>query len=143
MGKEKYLSPNAIAIFFVLSLIILAFQFIAGHGAEPLRKGIFSSRQLLIAFPFCFTWNFIEAGLVEEFFFRSLLQSRLSLLLKSNTADILLISGLIFGLAHAPGLFLRGAQSEGISEQLPFIFWAAYTIAMMSMAGIFLGIPLV
>ena len=49
-------------------------------------------------------------------------------------------SGLIFGLVHAPGLYLRGASSEGIQEQLPFIFWAAYTVTVMSLAGIFLGI---
>ena len=95
--------------------------------------------QLFIGFPLCFAWLFIEAGLIEEFFFRAVLQSRIAVLLKSNIGGIT-ISGLIFGLAHAPGLYLRGAESEGVTEQLPFIFWAAYTISAMSLAGIFLGI---
>jgi len=126
-------------VFIILSLIVLVYQYIWGQGAEPLRKGIFSTGQIIIGIPLCFAWYFIEVGLVEEFFFRALLQSRISVLLKSNVAGIL-ISGLIFGLAHAPGLYLRGAGSEGVNEQLPFIFWAAYTITVMSLAGIFLGI---
>jgi membrane protease YdiL (CAAX protease family) len=94
---------------------------------------------MFIALSLCFLWNFIEVGLVEEFFFRAVLQSRIAILLKSKGAGIL-ISGLIFGLAHAPGLYLRGAGSEGVHEQLPFLFWASYTVTVMSLAGIFLGI---
>ena len=60
-------------------------------------------------------------------------------MLRSPIAGII-ISGLIFGLAHAPGLYLRGAESEGVSEQMPFVFWAAYTVTAMSVAGIFLGV---
>jgi len=41
---------------------------------------------------------------------------------------------------HAPGLFFRGAESEGMEEQMPFLFWLAYTIVNMSVAGVFLGI---
>jgi membrane protease YdiL (CAAX protease family) len=51
-----------------------------------------------------------------------------------------LLSGLIFGLTHVPGLYLRGAGSEGITEQLPIGFWLCYCIVNMSAAGIFLGI---
>jgi uncharacterized protein len=130
---------RAVLIFIVLSAAIFLFQFYFGHGTEGIRNGRFSLKQLLIGLPLCFAWYFFEVGMVEEFFFRALLQSRITVLLKSNTAGIL-ISGLIFGLAHAPGLYLRGASSEGIGEQLPFIFWAAYTITVMSLAGIFLGI---
>jgi membrane protease YdiL (CAAX protease family) len=130
---------RTLLIFIVLSVCILIFQLVAGRGADAFRKGAFTPSQLLYGFPLCFIWYLIEVGLVEEFFFRALLQSRLSILLRSTTGGIL-ISGLIFGLAHAPGLYLRGAASEGIHEQLPFIFWAAYTATVMSLAGIFLGI---
>jgi membrane protease YdiL (CAAX protease family) len=92
-----------------------------------------------VGLPLCFLWLFFEAGLIEEFFYRSILQSRLSVLLRSPTGGIV-VSALIFGLSHAPGLYLRGAESEGIDEQLPLLFWSAYTIAFMSIAGIFLGI---
>jgi len=130
---------RAVLIFVILSAAIILFQFYFGHGAEPMRNGQFTKTQLWFGLPLCFFWYFIEVGLVEEFFFRALLQSRIAILLKSNIAGIL-ISGLIFGLVHAPGLYLRGASSEGIREQLPFIFWAAYTVTVMSLAGIFLGI---
>src|SRR5580765_2358387 len=89
--------------------------------------------------PLTFLWLFIEAGFVEEFFFRAILQSRLAVLLRSEWAAIL-VGGIIFGLAHVPGLYLRGAESEGINEQLPVWFWLSYCIANMSIAGIFLGI---
>jgi len=130
---------RTIIIFICLSILVVAFQLFLGHGGGQFRNGQFSATQLLFGLPLCFLWYFLEVGLVEEFFFRALLQSRLSVWLKSGTGGIL-FSGLIFGLAHAPGLYLRGASSEGISEQLPFIFWAAYTISVMSLAGIFMGI---
>jgi membrane protease YdiL (CAAX protease family) len=138
--KPKNLfNKKNLLVFAVLSVLILMYQFFLSGGAQPLRDGKFSLHQLLIGLPLLFLWLFIEVGLVEEFFFRAVLQSRIAVLLKSPVAGIV-ISGLIFGLAHAPGLYLRGAESEGISEQLPFSFWAAYTISAMSVAGIFLGI---
>ncbi len=136
--KEVFTRKNII-IFIVLSVVALLFQYFLSGGAKPVREGQFSIAQLLRGLPFLFIWLFIEAGLVEEFFFRAVLQSRISVLLKSPVAGII-ISGLIFGLAHAPGLYLRGAESEGMSESMPFYFWAAYTITAMSLAGIFLGI---
>ena len=103
------------------------------------RNESFSAIQLISASPFIFIWLFIEAGLVEEFFFRALLQSRLALFFKSPAGGIV-VSSLLFGLVHAPGLYLRGAGSEGIEAPLPFIFFVVFTITYMSMAGIFLGV---
>ena len=95
---------------------------------------------MLIGLPLLFIWLFVEVGLIEEFFFRAVLQSRFSALLKSSAGGIA-VSALIFGLAHDPGLYLRGfGETEGISEIMPFGFWAAYTICTMSVGGIFLGI---
>jgi len=136
---KKIFTVKNIVIFLVLSILITAFQYYLSNGGKNFRNEHFTLLQLITGFPLLFAWLFVEAGLVEEFFFRAVLQARLSLLLKSRTAGIV-VSGLIFGLAHAPGLYLRGAGSEGIEEQLPFIFFAAYTIVYMSIAGIFLGI---
>jgi len=136
--KEAF-SRKSILIFTVLSMAVLLFQYFLSGGAKPIREGQFTIKQLMTGLPLLFLWLVIEAGLAEEFFFRAILQSRIAVLLKSQVAGII-ISGLIFGLAHAPGLFLRGAESEGISESLPLYFWAAYTICAMSLAGIFLGI---
>lgn len=135
----KFFSRRGIATIIVLSVVILLFQYFLSNGGKPIRNGGFSIQQLSLAIPLTFLWLFIEAGLVEEFFYRVILQSRISVLLKSSTAGIV-ISALIFGLSHAPGLYLRGAESEGVGEQLPFLFWSAYTIAFMSVASIFLAI---
>ena len=135
----KLFSKKSISIFIVLSIASLIFQYFLGNGSKPLRDGQFSTFQLIKGLPLCFIYLLFDAGLIEEFFFRGFLQSRLSVLLKSSTGAII-VSAVIFGLIHAPGLYLRGAASEGIEEQLPFLFFAAYTIAYMSVAGIFLGI---
>ncbi|MES1218021.1 MAG: CPBP family intramembrane glutamic endopeptidase [Bacteroidota bacterium] len=139
INQKEIFGRKSIIIFLVLSVAILLFQYFLSGGAKPFRDGIFNFKQLITGLPLLFIWLFIEAGLVEEFFFRAILQSRIAVLLKSQVAGII-ISGLIFGIAHAPGLYLRGAESEGINEVLPFGFWLAYTISAMSVAGIFLGI---
>lgn len=135
----SFFSRKGFSVFLVLSIMSLLFQFYLSNGSKPVRNGEFSLEQLATGLPICFLWLFIEAGLVEEFFYRAILQSRLTALLGSPAGGIV-ISALIFGISHAPGLYLRGAESEGVDEQLPFLFWSAYTIAYMSVAGIFLGI---
>ncbi|MFT3910824.1 MAG: CPBP family intramembrane metalloprotease [Ferruginibacter sp.] len=137
--KKNSINRKTVLLFIILSVLILLYQYFFSGGARPLRGRMFTTKELITGMPLAFLWLFIVAGLIEEFFFRAVLQSRITVLLKSPVAGIL-ISGLIFGLAHAPGLYLRGAESEGISEQLPFGFFAAYTISAMSLAGIFLGI---
>ncbi|QEC68938.1 CPBP family intramembrane metalloprotease [Panacibacter ginsenosidivorans] len=137
---KNIFSKKSLITFCVISVIVLAFQYFMSNGGKHFREGNFSFAQMLAGFPLLFIWLFLEVGLVEEFFFRGLLQSRMSALLKSNAGGIL-ISGLIFGLAHAPGLYLRGfGETEGITESLPFAFWAAYTVCTMSVGGIFIGI---
>lgn len=138
-GRVKLFSRQFAVIFFTVSAAVLLLQFYLGNGSKPVREGQFSRSQLSIGLPFCFIYLLFDAGLIEEFFFRGLLQSRLQVLLRSKAGGIL-ISAIIFGLVHAPGLYLRGAGSEGIEEKLPFLFFAAYTVAYMSIAGIFLGI---
>jgi uncharacterized protein len=135
----RFFSKESIVVFLLLSIAALIFQYFFSIGAKPFRNGEFNTRQLFIGLPLCFIYLLFDVGLIEEFFFRGLLQSRLSVLLKSSTGGII-VSAVIFGLVHAPGLYLRGAESEGVSEQLPFIFWAVYTVCYMSVAGIFLGI---
>lgn len=138
-SSTRIFSSASVRVFVVMSVIILVFEYFLSGGAEPLRSGQFTASQLLVALPLTFIWMFVEAGVVEEFFFRAILQTRLAALLKSEWAAIL-IGGLLFALAHVPGLYLRGAQSEGVTEQMPLTFWLSYCIINMSVAGIFLGI---
>ena len=79
-------------------------------------------------------------GVVEEFFFRVLLQSRLSAALRSELGGIVLMS-LIFGLVHAPGLYLRtSATQEGLAAHPSLLMAVGYSIVITSVAGFFLGV---
>lgn len=133
------LSKRAVAIFISLATASLLFQYFLSNGGKNLQQQHFNAVQLIAGIPLCFVYLLFDAGLIEEFFFRGFLQGRLTALLRSETGAIV-VSAIIFGLVHAPGLYLRGAASEGIDEQLPFLFFAAYTITYISIAGIFLGI---
>ena len=83
-------------------------------------------------------WLSLEAGLCEEFLFRACLQSRLTAWLKSPVAGITLTS-VLFGLAHWPGLYLRGGPGvDGWSTDPVQV--AAFTIATLSPLSVALGL---
>jgi membrane protease YdiL (CAAX protease family) len=90
------------------------------------------------AAPATFAWVAIEAGLNEEFLFRAFAQTRLSAWFGSVWAGVI-VTSLVFGLAHAPGLFLRGGpDTDGWSpDPLQVI---AYTIAVLSPIGFLFGL---
>jgi membrane protease YdiL (CAAX protease family) len=136
----RALAGNHFLVVAVLSALILLFQYFAGNGAAPIRHGEFHASQLALGLPLCFAWLFVEAGLVEEFFFRALLQTRLAVWLKSEISGVALMS-LLFGLAHAPGFILRRAGlAEAIGENPSPIDAVAYAIVVLSISGIFFGI---
>ncbi|TXC73226.1 CPBP family intramembrane metalloprotease [Sphingorhabdus soli] len=82
-------------------------------------------------------WISIEAGLCEEFFYRVLLQSRLGAWFGSAPLAIA-TTAIVFALAHAPGLYLRGGPGvEGWSQNPVEV--AAYTIATLSPIAIMFG----
>src|SRR5215471_5357062 len=91
----------------------LAFLQVLGRGLHDVVAAHVSPSTLALGFPITFVWLALEAGVVEEFFFRVLLQTRLAAVLKSELGGIVLMS-LLFGLAHAPGIYLRtGLTQEG------------------------------
>lgn len=136
----RALAGNHLPVVLVLSAAILLFQYFLGGGATPLRRGEFNASQLAIGLPLCFAWLFIEAGLVEEFFFRALLQARLAAWFKSEISGVALMA-LVFGLAHAPGFILRGAGlEEAIGANPAAADSIAYAIVVLSVGGIFFGI---
>ena len=136
----KALAGNHLSVVLVLSALILLFQYFAGNGAAPIRHGEFSPIQLAVGLPLCFAWLFLEVGLVEEFFFRALLQTRLAAWFKSEISGVALMS-LLFGLAHAPGFILRRAGlADAIGENPSASDALAYTIVVLSISGIFFGI---
>lgn len=119
---------------------LCAFQYIGGNGAAPIRNGEIAGTVLWTALPLAFLWLVVQVGLVEEFFFRGIVQTRLAALFKSEIAGVVTMA-LIFGLMHAPGMVLRGAGDiEGLGEHPDWATAAAYTVVVQSVAAFYLGI---
>ena len=136
----RALKGNHLAVVVILSGAILLFQYFLGLGAAPIRRGELNAAQLAIGIPLCFIWLFIETGLVEEFFFRSLVQTRCAAWFKSEVSGVALMA-LLFELAHAPGFILRHAGlEESIGSDPSAADAIAYAIVILSVGGIFFGI---
>jgi membrane protease YdiL (CAAX protease family) len=85
-------------------------------------------------------WLLLEVGLVEEFFFRALIQSQLAAAFKSEVSGTVLMS-LIFGLAHAPGFIFRHAgELEGLGPHPSALDAVAYSIVVLAVSGITFGV---
>lgn len=141
LQKEgRIFSGRNLRVFLIMSIAILLFQYFMSNGATPLREGKFTARQILISLPLCFMALVLEVGVVEEFFFRVILQSRLAVWLRSPTGGIV-CSGLIFALAHVPGLYRSNMAEEGSGMESPSLLTiTTYAIVVLSLTGVFLGI---
>src|SRR5262249_39010099 len=112
----RALRHSHLPVVLVVGAAFVAFQYFLSGGGAAFRHGQFSVNQLVVGLPLCFIWLVIEAGLVEEFFFRVLIQSHLAAAFKSEVSGTVLMS-LIFGLAHAPGFIFRHAgEVEGLGS---------------------------
>ncbi len=131
--------PRHLQAAVAMSMLLLAFQAIFGRGLRDISAAHVPAVMLLYGVPLTFVWMAVEAGVVEEFFFRVLLQGRLAAVFKSELGAVVL-SSLIFGLAHAPGIYLRtGLTQEGLKN--PSLLVAiGYSVVMISVTGFFLGV---
>lgn len=119
----------------LLTLALGAFQWFVGRGAAPLRAGELTGAALAATLTITVVWNLLEVGLVEEFFFRAVVQTRIADALRSPTAGLFL-AALLFGLAHAPGYVLRGAGvADGLGMRPTVADAAAYAIAVPAVAS--------
>lgn len=122
----------------VLGLIILALVCVITPSLKQI-SGIPPTFDTMIwAVPLGFIWITLEAGACEEFLFRGVMQTRLTSWFNSAWAGVI-VTSLIFGLAHAPGLFMRGGPGvDGWStDPLQVI---AHTIAVLSPIGLTFGL---
>lgn len=118
----------------------LLMQAALGRGLHDLTQAQVPGWLAAIAAPFCLLWLALEVGLVEEFFFRALLQTRVSRLTGSELSGVVAAS-VLFGLIHVPGLYLRTAVTgEGLAASPSLAGALAYSILVTSVAGFFLGI---
>ena len=138
-GWRELFRSHALVVLSV-SAAILVFQYFLGGAAAPLREGKFNVLQLVCALPLCFIWLMIEAGLVEEFFFRGLVQTRLTTWTRSEVAGVALMA-LVFGLAHAPGFIFRQAgEVEGLGSNPGALDAIAYSVVVLAPGAIVLGV---
>ena len=127
-----------VAVMIAMSLLLLVFESVFGHGLRDVLSAHVPAGTLAIGIPFSMILLAIEAGVVEEFFFRVLLQTRLAAALKSEWAGIFL-SSLLFGLVHSPGIYLRGALAQEGVQNPSLLMAVGYSVVVVSVAGLFLG----
>ncbi|MBC7769491.1 MAG: CPBP family intramembrane metalloprotease [Phycisphaerales bacterium] len=122
----------------VLGVIFLALLSVISPSLKNIAATETAFTTLAWVAPVSFIWIAVEAGLNEEFLFRAVLQTRLQALFKSAWAGVF-VSALVFGVAHAPGLFLRGgADTDGSSADLFQVI--AYTFAVLAPMGLLFGL---
>jgi membrane protease YdiL (CAAX protease family) len=127
-------------VLLVVSAGALAFQAVFGRGLHELEALAISPSRLAVGAVLGLAWLAVEAGLVEELFFRALVQERAAALLRSEAAGIVVMA-VVFGLAHAPGLYLRtAATQEGLSANPSLLAAVGYSIVFTSAAGLFFGV---
>lgn len=121
----------------VLGLILLALLAVVSPSLRNIAALQPSAALLAWAAPATFLWLALEAGLSEEFLFRAVLQTRLAAFLKSEEGAVV-VGSVLFALAHAPGLFLRGEPGvDGWStDPLQVV---AFTIATLSPISLLFG----
>jgi len=123
-----------------MSLAVLLMQSFLGRGLHDIREAHLPVWVVAVATPLSFIWLVVEVGVVEEFFFRVLLQERLAAALRSRWGG-LVVAAVLFGLVHAPGFYLRPAATQEALGAHPSLFMAVgYSIVMTSLAGLFLGV---
>ena len=136
----RALCGSHLPVVLVVGGAFLCFQYFFSGGGAAFRHEHFTAFQLFIGLPLCFVWLFVEAGLVEEFFFRGLVQSQFAAAFKSEVSGVVLMS-LIFGLAHAPGFIFRHAgEVEGLGSNPSAVDSIAYSIVVLAVSGITFGI---
>jgi membrane protease YdiL (CAAX protease family) len=122
----------------VLSAMMFALLAVVSPSLQQISALNLGPAAVLLAVLGSWAWVSLEAGLCEEFLFRACLQSRLTAWLRSPVTGIV-VTSILFGLAHWPGLFFRGGPGVDGWSTDP-IQVAAFTVATLSPLSISLGL---
>ena len=123
---------------FVLSAMMFALLAVVSPSLQQIGALNLATAAVLLWVLGSWAWVSLEAGLCEEFLFRACLQSRLTAWLRSPVTGIV-VTSILFGLAHWPGLFFRGGPGVDGWSTDP-IQVAAFTVATLSPLSISLGL---
>ncbi|HKB78691.1 MAG TPA: CPBP family intramembrane glutamic endopeptidase, partial [Thermoanaerobaculia bacterium] len=133
-------SRSDTAVTLVLGAVLIGFQIVLGSGLRRLATVRLSTAEIVITTVGALVWMAISAGLVEEYFFRAALQTRMERASGSTLGGIV-IAALLFGLIHAPGLYLRsGLTNENVGSHPSLLLAVGYSIVIVSPAGLFFGV---
>ena len=122
----------------VVGAIILALLCVVSPSLKNIAATNTPFATLAWIAPVSFVWIAVEAGLNEEFLFRAVLQTRLSAWFKSAWAGVF-VTSLIFGVVHAPGLFMRGGPGVDGWSTDPWQV-VAYTFGVLAPMGLLFGL---
>jgi membrane protease YdiL (CAAX protease family) len=134
------LRPRHVLAAIVLAAAVCAVNFVVGPGQEITHAAQSVSLVTFIAgMAFTMVWLVIEVGLVEEFMFRGIVQSTVEAFTRSPLAGIFL-TGIAFGLAHAPGLILGRGVDSGLAGDHSTLAVLAYSILVLTCASFLVGV---
>lgn len=124
----------------VLSVIFIGVNALIGQGLQRIDASGYALATLLCGGIIVYLALLAEVGLVEEYLFRGLLQQRLAAW-HGNPVSGLFLASLLFGLAHAPGYYLRWEQNAAdLFAEPSLLFALAYSVAVISVSGLFMGV---
>lgn len=104
VGLRKGNLCSGLKMAFLVGIALAIFQIFMTDSSTKIQQ-VFASGKALYMLPISFLFFLMTAGFTEEFFFRGVLQTRISVFLRSETLGVLAAS-LIFGLYHLPYAYL-------------------------------------
>jgi membrane protease YdiL (CAAX protease family) len=124
----------------VMAGAITLFQAVFGRARHELVGLDPAPGTAAVTLAVAFAWLMLDVGLVEELPFRGLVQTRLSAWARSEAFGLVAMA-LAFGLAHAPGFYLRPElMGEALGATPTIIRAVGYSVVVTSVAGLFYGV---
>ncbi len=135
LGLEGHWRPAL-----VMTIAVIAFQLAFGRAGRELSALHPAPATLALALCGSFAWLLLDVGFIEEVPFRGLCQTRLAAWAGSEAAG-LVAAALCFGLAHAPGLYLRpGLTGEAVGGHPSLLRAVGSSIVVTSVSGLMYGV---
>lgn len=124
----------------VMAGAVIGFQALFGRTHREWASVHPSPATLTLAAVGSFLWLVLDVGLVEELPFRGLAQTRLAAAARSELAGVVGMA-VAFGLAHAPGLYLRPElMGEAMGTHPSLLRAVGFSLVMTSVSSFLYGI---